>query len=83
MEFDGPVDDHSGMVLDFGAIDAVYEQMIHAELDHRHLNIVDGLEVPTVENIAIWIFDRMNLVLPQITAVEVWETVRGAARYEP
>ena len=83
MEFEGDVDPHSGFVIDFGAIDAAYDQLCHDQLDHRHLNHVDGLDVPSVENVAVWIYDRINLILPQIVAVEVWETVRGAARYEP
>ena len=83
MEFEGDVDPSSGFVLDFGAIDAAYEQLIHPQLDHQFLNDVDGLRVSSVENIAIWIYERMSLLLPQIVAVEVWETVRGAARYQP
>jgi len=83
MEFEGEPDEACGFVIDFAAIDAAYDEVCHSQLDHRYLNDVEGLEVPSVEHICLWIFDRVALVLPQLVAVEVWETHRGAARHEP
>lgn len=83
MEFVGEPDAACGFVMDFAAIDAVWDEMCQPLLDHRYLNDVEGLEVPSVENICVWIFERVGLVLTELVAVEVWETHRGAARYEP
>jgi 6-pyruvoyltetrahydropterin/6-carboxytetrahydropterin synthase len=83
MEFEGTPDAACGFVIDFAAIDAVWDEMCGGLLDHRYLNDVEGLEVPSVENICVWIYERVGLVLTELVAVEVWETHRGAARYEP
>ena len=45
--------------MDFGDIKAAFEPL-HDQLDHRYLNEVDGLENPTSENLARWIWDRLR-----------------------
>ena len=44
------------------------------ELDHHSLNEVPGLENPTSENIAIWIWNKLKPQLPLLTEVVVAET---------
>ena len=48
-----------GMVLDFLGLKKVVEPWIE-RLDHHVLNEVEGLEMPTAENIVLWFRDLWN-----------------------
>jgi 6-pyruvoyltetrahydropterin/6-carboxytetrahydropterin synthase len=76
----GDVGERTGWVMDFGDIKAVCKPVID-ELDHRYLNEIPGLENPTSERIAIWLWDRIRPMLPQLSAVEVRETCTAGCRY--
>jgi 6-pyruvoyltetrahydropterin/6-carboxytetrahydropterin synthase len=76
----GEIDEKHGWVLDFAEIDAAFAPVMEA-LDHRFLNDVEGLENPTSEKLAIWIWEALRGQLPQLHAVEVGETCRSAARF--
>ena len=69
----GEVDPHTGFVIDFFDVEAVFAPVL-ARLDHYLLNDIEGLENPTAENIALWIFQRVNKDLPQLKTVKVFET---------
>ena len=59
VEIEGEPDPQTGWVEDFGDVtDALSE--IHAMLDHRLLNEVEGLSMPTLENICIWVAERLK-----------------------
>ena len=60
----------SGMVKDFWEIDTELKK-IREQLDHRLLNDVEGLEHPSLEAIAYWVFDRLDRVLPGLVSVEI------------
>ena len=60
----------SGMVRDFWEIDAEIAK-IRDQLDHRLLNEVEGLEHPSLEAIAKWVFERLDPVLDGLVAVEI------------
>ena len=70
---DGPVGDRSGWVMDFADLKTAYRP-IHDQLDHRYLNEISGLENPTSENVARWIWERLSGPLPGLAEVEVKET---------
>ena len=55
----GTPDPKTGMVRDFGALDAELAA-IRRTLDHRMLNRIAGLETPTLETLARYIFDRLR-----------------------
>jgi len=76
----GDVDPHSGWVIDFGDIKAAF-QPLEEELDHHYLNEVPGLDNPTSENIAIWIWDRLAPALPGLSKVVVRETCTSGCAY--
>lgn len=76
----GPVGEQSGWVMDFGEIKAVCQPVID-ELDHRYLNEIEGLENPTSERIAEWLWRRIRPRLPQLSAIEVRETCTSGCRY--
>jgi len=77
----GPVDAHTGFVADFFDIEEVFGPLLK-QLDHRCLNDVQGLENPTAERIAIWIWDRAKTKLPLLSAVKVYETPDSWAEYD-
>lgn len=77
---EGPVDEASGMVIDFAEIKSACAPL-RARLDHYYLNEIDGLENPTSENLARWIWTRLEPSLPYISEVVVRETCTSGCRY--
>ena len=76
----GPVGVTSGWVLDFADIKAAFAP-IDATLDHHYLNDIPGLENPTSENLARWIWDKLAPSLPQLSRVVVRETCTSGCEY--
>ena len=70
---EGPVDQASGMVIDFQEIQKVVNPIIE-QLDHRLLNDIAGLENSTSETICKYFWDRLKSVLPDLSALTVWES---------
>lgn len=77
---EGDVGDTSGWVLDFADIAAACAP-VRDELDHRYLNDIAGLENPTSEVLARWIWQRLEAELPGLSMVEVRETCTSGCRY--
>lgn len=69
----GPVDPRLGWVQDFGDIKAVFKPY-YEMLDHNYLNEIEGLENPTSEVIARWIWQKVRTQLPLLSKVVVRET---------
>ncbi len=69
----GPVDPESGWIVDFAAIDEAWRPL-HALLDHRYLNEVEGLDNPTSELLARFILERLDLPRGRVASVTVHET---------
>ena len=76
----GHVGEHSGWVMDFGDIKTAF-QPIWKQLDHYYLNEITGLENPTSENLAIWIWGRLKPTLPQLSSIEIRETCTSGCVY--
>lgn len=76
----GEVDVASGWVMDFSDIKALFKPVLE-QLDHYYLNDIPGLENPTSENLARWIWRRMQPVLPLLSAVEIRETCTSGCIY--
>lgn len=77
----GPVDDSTGWLIDFGTIDDVWRPL-YDTLDHHYLNEVPGLENPTSEILARWLWDRLKPALPELCRVTVYETCDARCEYE-
>ena len=75
------IDPHSGFVVDFFEVEATFAPIL-AMLDHQCLNDIEGLENPTAELIATWIWDRIKAALPQLRSVRLYETPNCWAEYE-
>jgi 6-pyruvoyltetrahydropterin/6-carboxytetrahydropterin synthase len=76
----GPVDPLSGWLIDFGDIKAAFKPLLD-QLDHNYLNDIDGLENPTSENLARWVWHRLKPTLSALSAVVVRETCTTGAIY--
>lgn len=76
----GGLDPKLGWVMDYADITDAFKPL-GEKLDHRYLNEVSGLENPTSENIAIWIWNRLKPVLPLLTEVVVAETCTARCVY--
>ncbi|MFB8136313.1 6-carboxytetrahydropterin synthase QueD [Streptomyces mirabilis] len=77
---EAPVDEELGWVMDFGDIKQAFKP-IDAQLDHYYLNDIEGLENPTSENLARWIWGRMIAQLPALSAITVRETCTSGCTY--
>ncbi|MCO4098713.1 MAG: 6-carboxytetrahydropterin synthase QueD [Gemmatimonas sp.] len=76
----GPLDPTMGWVMDFADIKAAFRP-IYDQLDHHYLNDVPGLENPTSEVLAVWIWERLRPTLPLLSAVVVRETCTSGCEY--
>ncbi|WP_428386503.1 6-carboxytetrahydropterin synthase QueD [Mucisphaera sp.] len=76
----GEVDPAKGYLRDFGEVKAVLEPIKEA-LDHRLLNEIEGLENPTAEMLAKWVYDRVKPDLAELERVRVRETCTSSAEY--
>jgi 6-pyruvoyltetrahydropterin/6-carboxytetrahydropterin synthase len=77
----GPVGEFSGWVRDFADISTAWVDL-HMVLDHNYLNEIDGLENPTSELLAVWIWDRIIGKLPDLVSVTVRETCTSGCVYK-
>lgn len=73
-----PPDRH--YLIDYGEIKAAIDP-IHAEIDHRCLNYIKGLENPTSEILAKWLWERLRPVLPPLAEIIVYETCTSRCEY--
>ncbi len=76
----GPVGDTSGWVMDFADLKAAYDPLYRI-LDHNYLNEIEGLENPTSENIARWLWERLQPTLPHLCKIVVQETCNAGCIY--
>lgn len=76
----GEVGEHSGWVMDFAELRAIF-QPLYDQLDHHYLNEIEGLDNPTSENLARWIWQRLQPELPYLSKVCVQETCNAGCIY--
>lgn len=73
----------AGMLMDYYDIGQVVKPLVESKLDHWCLNETTGLENPTSENLAEWIYGQLRPLLRELVAVEINETCTSACRFEP
>ncbi len=71
---------NTGWLMDFADIKAAFAQ-IFDDIDHRCLNDVAGLENPTSEQLAIWIWRRLKPSLGALSKVVIHETCTSGCVY--
>lgn len=76
----GALDPRQGWVRDFADLTAAFEPL-RLQLDHYYLNEIEGLENPTSENLARWIWVRMKEIIPSLAQVTVFETCESRCEY--
>lgn len=71
-----------GMIIDYGRIKQYLQPLLDHYLDHYYLNETIGLDNPTSEEVARWIFQQLDKAgLPGLHAVEIQETCTSGCRY--
>lgn len=76
----GPLDPKLGWLVDYGEIKGAVAP-VRERLDHYHLNEIEGLENPTSEMLAVWIWERVHAQLPILHSITVRETCNNACTY--
>lgn len=76
----GEVGERSGWVMDFADLKRAFQPLFD-QLDHRCLNDIEGLENPTSENLARWVWVRLDGELPGLSKVIVQETCNAGCVY--
>ena len=77
---EGELGEESGWVMDFADLDAAFSPIREA-LDHRYLNDISGLENPTTERLAQWIWERLKPAVSGLSRIVVRETPRSGCVY--
>lgn len=77
---EGEPDPVTGWVMDFADIKKAFEPILK-RLDHYYLNEIPGLENPTSEVIAQWIWAELKPALPELSEVKLWETCTAGCTY--
>ena len=78
---EGPVNENAGWVIDFGEVKSVCKPVID-RLDHALLNDIEGLENPTAENVARWLWQQFKAGLPGLKKIELKETPTSGVIYK-
>ncbi len=78
---DGDLDEKLGWVIDFTDVKNVINPIIKS-IDHKFLNTIPGLENPTSEVMAIWLWNKIKPELPQLSKIELNETPTSGVIYE-
>jgi len=81
----GEYDDKTHMICDFKKLKGLIEENVLSQLDHRNLNEI--FEVPTAEDITVWIFEALSDDLEKvglaIYSIELWETPDNSVVLNP
>ncbi len=83
LAIEGDTDNEQQWVADYYDVDAAYEAGVGSLIDHNCLNDVAGLENPTTEVLARWVFERLAEQLPGLVEVTVAEEGDTRCAYRP
>ena len=77
---EGDLDPELGWIMDFAHIKQAVAPVIKL-LDHYYLNEIEGLENPTSEVLATWIWKRLKPALPELSRIDIGETCTSGCVY--
>lgn len=77
---EGEVDPELGWLYDHGLLNDAMDPVVD-QLDHAYLNDIPGLENPTVENLAGWLWKRLQPLCPGLCEIKIQETPRAWCTY--
>lgn len=72
-----------GMIMDYADISKYIKPLLENYLDHYYLNESTGLENPTSEAIAKWIYEQLETQIPGLVAIRIDETCTSQCIYSP
>ena len=78
---EGDLDPHIGWVMDFSDVKRVIDPIVKS-IDHKMLNDIEGLENPTCERIAVWLWNKIKPDLPMQSKIELHETPTSGVVYK-
>lgn len=88
LKISGKPDPLTRILVDFHDIKKMMKDILP---DHRHLNDIKGLKVPTAENISVWLYEQFMLEITEhsreigkdleLVSVTVWESPEASATY--
>jgi 6-pyruvoyltetrahydropterin/6-carboxytetrahydropterin synthase len=76
----GDVDPQTGWLIDFADLKKSVDPIV-ARLDHYFLNEIEGLENPTSELLAVWIWEHLAPNVPQLFRITIEETCTSRCHY--
>ncbi len=77
---EGELDPQRGYLIDYGDISRAVDPVVK-QLDHYCLNDIEGLQNPTAEMLAIWLYQKVKPALPLLSKIVVYETCTSACTY--
>ena len=80
VSIEGPVGNDTGWVMDYAELKAAF-QPIHDRIDHNYLNEIPGLENPTSERLAVWLWNELKPRLPLLIELVIAETCTSRCVY--
>lgn len=78
---EGEIEKKLEWVMDFAEMKNVIDPVVKS-IDHKLLNNISGLENPTCEIIAVWLWNKIKPEIPLLTKIELHETPTSGAVYE-
>ena len=73
--------DRESIVIDFCELSSIVKERVLNVLDHSYINEI--LQQPTAENIAVWIWKKVEQAVLRenckLESIEVWETASSCA----
>jgi 6-pyruvoyltetrahydropterin/6-carboxytetrahydropterin synthase len=81
VHLNGDSDNTNGWVMDFADISKIFRPVFE-RLDHHYLNEIPGLENPTSENLAKWVWHKLESDLPLLHSIVVRETCTSGCIYK-
>lgn len=81
IHIEGKVQEQEGWVIDFNDLKRVVKPVIE-QVDHQFLNDIPGLENPTAEVFSIWLWNKIEVLLPGLKKIELKETPGSGVIYE-
>ena len=77
---EGQVDPATGWVYDHAEISRAMKPLL-VQLDHSYLNEIEGLENPTIENMAAWFWEKLAAACPGLCEIVIHETPTARCVY--
>lgn len=80
IHLEGSVNGVTGWIRDFSEIKEIFSPL-YERLDHNYLNDIPGLENPTSEVLAVWVWKELKPLLPELSAIRIHETCTSGCIY--